>query len=502
MKLTTKIILGFASVLVLFVIQMAINKVFTQSVKRDLEAVDRTEKILKVSSSLQQQLSKMQSGLRGFLLSNDESFLDSYYEGSSQFQHIYQENIKLISQDTAQYRKIQNVHDIVIQYKNYAQALISAKRDAIADPTLESKYEILLNNTFLNQKGRKIFNEARNKLIAFDELEYLKRLNKTQNLQLSLYRSDNISVILAVFILILAIILSYFVSRNISVRINSMIAVAETIAQGNFNITIKDRSKDEMGRLGQSLNRMTKAIQEYIGKLETVNRDLAASNKDLENFAYVASHDLKEPVRMVSNYTQLIAKKYKDELGEEGTEYIDFAVKGSHRIKKLINDLLSYVELTQHTLHPVTININDIVKNVIQEFQDEIESTKAEVIYEDLPMIKADVPKMEILFMHLIGNALKFRKLDSPPIIKIEAKPDKTFWQFSIIDNGIGLNKLYHEKVFTIFQRLHTKEEYDGTGIGLTLCKKIVEMHGGTIHIESGEKIGTTVKFTLPAIVV
>jgi light-regulated signal transduction histidine kinase (bacteriophytochrome) len=277
-----------------------------------------------------------------------------------------------------------------------------------------------------------------------------------------------------------------------------MIAVAETIAQGNFNIRLKDDTDDEMSRLSKSLNAMTKAIEESFSRLGKSKLELEEANKELEKFAFVASHDLKEPVRMISNYTQLLSMQYAERLDENGRDYIRFAVEGSHRIRDLINDLLTYVELTQREVRREKLDLNRLVNEAIKKLVQQSKLNPDCLQIENLPEIKADTYKMYLLFYHLLDNAFKFRRQDANPCIKITSAKEAGNYLFTISDEGIGMDMSYKDKVFTIFQRLHNKDDYTGNGIGLTLCKKIVEMHGGKIWIESFPSVGTTVYFSLP----
>lgn len=225
--------------------------------------------------------------------------------------------------------------------------------------------------------------------------------------------------------------------------------------------------------------------------------ELARSNKELEQFAYVASHDLQEPLRMVASYTQLLAKRYQDKLSEEANEFIDFAVDGAKRMQNLINDLLEYSRVGTRGKPLVKVSTSEIVGKVLNSLKIIIDENEAFVDIGDLPDIYGDQTQLSQLFQNLIGNAIKYRGKASPEI-KVEAADKGDRWVFAVKDNGIGFDKQYAERIFVIFQRLHTKEEYKGTGIGLAICKKIVERHGGTIWVESTAGKGSAFFFTIP----
>ena len=230
------------------------------------------------------------------------------------------------------------------------------------------------------------------------------------------------------------------------------------------------------------------------------NQKLEASNTELERFAYVASHDLQEPLRMVTSYMGLLERRYKDTLDESGLEFLNFAVDGAKRMQQLIEDLLQFSRLnTQKKPHKPT-DLNKIVGLAQANLKIAIEDSQAKIDVDALPTVMADDVRMVQLFQNLIGNAIKFRREDVTPHIRISAKKEGDKWLIAVEDNGIGLDSQYAERIFVLFQRLHTKEEYAGTGIGLAMCRRIVELHGGQITVESKLGQGAIFRFTLPVI--
>ncbi len=239
-------------------------------------------------------------------------------------------------------------------------------------------------------------------------------------------------------------------------------------------------------------------------KLEELNNSLAAraeelatSNHELERFAYVASHDLQEPLRMVTGFLQLFEKKYKDRIDETANRYIHFSVDGAERMKRLINDLLQYSRVGTASLEMEKVNMNEVVNEVLVTFQHEINAHQVSVSVKNLPVIKAGRSAMLQVMQNLVGNALKYRKQDGAQIsISVDEINDE--WVFTIADNGIGIDEQFIQKVFEIFQRLHNKDEYSGTGIGLAICRKIVERYQGKIWAESVVDKGSRFIFTIP----
>jgi PAS domain S-box-containing protein len=225
--------------------------------------------------------------------------------------------------------------------------------------------------------------------------------------------------------------------------------------------------------------------------------ELAASNAELERFAYIASHDLQEPLRMVSSFLQLLEKKYKGQLDEKADQYIHYAVDGAERMKALIMDLLEYSRAgsTKETFGRV--ETETIVKEVGEIFREKIGAAGAQVEVGVLPVVWGHKVQLSQLFQNLLSNALKYHAADRVPVIRIRAKEEPGCWLFSVEDNGIGIDPPFFDKIFVIFQRLHNKTDYSGTGIGLAICKKIVERHGGKIWVESVPDQGSTFSFTI-----
>jgi PAS domain S-box-containing protein len=234
-------------------------------------------------------------------------------------------------------------------------------------------------------------------------------------------------------------------------------------------------------------------------RLKETLTELGRSNTELEQFAYVASHDLQEPLRMVSSYTQLLARRYKGKLDADADEFIAFAVDGALRMKRLLNDLLAYSRVSTRG-HPLrSISSEAVLDQTLANLQVAITESQATITHDPLPIVLADQTQLLQLFQNLIANALKFRA-EQPPEVHISAEARGREWLFSIRDNGIGIDPQFADRIFVIFQRLHNQADYPGTGIGLAICKRIVERHAGRIWVESQPGQGATFYFTLPAV--
>jgi signal transduction histidine kinase len=226
--------------------------------------------------------------------------------------------------------------------------------------------------------------------------------------------------------------------------------------------------------------------------------DLERSNMELQQFAYVASHDLQEPLRMITGYTNLLAKRYRGRLDASADEFIDFAVDGAKRMRVLINDLLTYSRVGSQGRKPVPTDCELVLSQTLAGLEFAIRESAARVTHDPLPTVNGDDVQLGQLFQNLIGNALKYRN-GHEPTVHIGCERRENEWLMSVCDNGIGIDPRFAERIFVIFQRLHTREQYPGTGIGLAVCKRIVERHGGKIWVESEPERGSTFYFTLPA---
>jgi PAS domain S-box-containing protein len=253
---------------------------------------------------------------------------------------------------------------------------------------------------------------------------------------------------------------------------------------------------EEIKKAEEQLKSFSNELEIKVKELDNAIIDLKRSNQELEQFAYVASHDLQEPLRMVSSYTQLLERRYKDLLDQDAKDFIFFAVDGANRMQHLINDLLDYSRVTTRGKPFVKVDLSTVLGHAINNLQKKIQETGALIVNEDLPFVYGDEVQLVRVFQNLLDNAIKFRGT-VPPRISISSKTVDDKVQISISDNGIGIDKIYTDRVFTIFQRLHNKIEYPGTGIGLAICKRTIERHGGKIWFESEPGKGTTFIFTL-----
>ena len=249
---------------------------------------------------------------------------------------------------------------------------------------------------------------------------------------------------------------------------------------------------------------VTAAIRDLTALRKKANADLRKkiaeldrSNEELAQFAYIASHDLQEPLRMVASYTQLLSRRYKGKLDADADEFIAFAVDGASRMQRLIQDLLAYSQVGTKGTELIETSSEEAMQQALRNLCGAIESGGAMVTHDPLPLVLADEMQLVQLFQNLIGNGVKYQAPGIPRVHISAVRDDEQRWLFSVRDNGLGINPMYFDRIFGMFQRLHKRQEFAGTGIGLAICKKIVERHGGGISVESQPGQGSTFLFSL-----
>lgn len=309
----------------------------------------------------------------------------------------------------------------------------------------------------------------------------------------------NLRVVTGLNLLIIAVsgVGAALVGRRIVVRLSRLREHAQTLGEGHLDHRVAIVGVRELAELGEHFNQMAQRLQERSLEVEKAMADLGRSNKELEQFAYVASHDLQEPLRVIAGYLQLIERRYRERLDADGEQFINYVVEAVYRMQQLIADLLEYSRVGTRGRPPAPADMEAILAQATQALQKSIDESGAMVTHDPLPTVTGDWMQLAQLLQNLIANAIKFHGHERPEI-HVSAAAEDSQWRFSVRDNGIGIEPQYWAQIFLIFQRLHTRQKYKGTGIGLAICKRIVERHGGRIWLDSEPGRGTTFYFTLP----
>jgi two-component system, sensor histidine kinase len=303
------------------------------------------------------------------------------------------------------------------------------------------------------------------------------------------------------------LILAITVSRGIQKGLNEILLSAKAVTKGDFSLKAKSFSRDEIGVLANNFNMMAAELerlelenQEVNNSLERKVRlrtvELESKNKELEQFAYVASHDLQEPLRTTSAFVELLQKEYRGRLQGNADKYLDYLSQASDRMKTLIKDLLDYSRIGREK-EAMLVECNKLMEEVLADLDKNVKESGVIVKVGALPVLYAYPTELKLLFQNLITNSIKFRQQDRIPEVSITSSEETRHWTFTVSDNGIGIEDMFLERIFNIFQRLHTRSQYEGSGIGLAHCKKIAELHGGGIWAESEPGEGSRFIFTI-----
>lgn len=474
----------------------------TDALSRDVS--DGIQPARVAACQLQAALRDQETGLRGYLISADRQFLGPYYDG----QRAEQTAAEDIRQRVDQYPELLADLDAI-------EKAAAAWRATYAEPLIAG---VSPNAPNIVGKGAAERGRA--------EFDHLRELFDMQNTHLSDasaraegdlkqmndWRDGALLVMVLVFFST-STLLGVLTRGAITVPLQALAASCRRITEGNFGETISPphRPKDIRGiavdveNMRQTIVEALEASRAAEARLDAQTVELKRSNTELEQFAYVASHDLQEPLRKVASFCQLLEKRYGDQLDDRGIEYIGYAVDGAKRMQGLINDLLSFSRVGRLGALRAEVDLDTTLDAAVANLAAAIEESGAEVARprRPLPRIIGDPTLLTMLFQNLIGNAVKFRHADRPPRIVVGCEPgagDRDGqWVLSVSDNGIGIQREFTDKVFVIFQRLHGRDMYSGTGVGLALVKKIVEYHGGTVRIDPSYTGGTRFEFTLPS---
>jgi len=448
----------------------------------------------RASTDLLSSLVDEEGSVRAFVLSRSDADLVPYQEGIE----TERARVALIGGSSAATREIRTELDRL-------SALAATWRSTVAEPTIAAvrrgdagAAEFLVSETAIG-----LFDDVRRAVASLQTA-----IDRVRDATAASIRGTSSTLL---FVLIVAVILVggggiallVFLQRAVVGPVTDLAADVREVARGDYHREIGASGSPEMEGLGRDVESMRRQIVSDLAQVEVARveiertaAELVRSNRDLEQFAYVASHDLQEPLRKVASFCQLLQRRYAGQLDERADQYIEFAVNGAQRMQRLINDLLAFSRIGRVTTGFTDVDLDRVVAGIAADVEGD-----AELTWTSLPVVRGEEALLATLLANLIGNSLKFRHPDRPARVRITSRRVGDVWEIGCEDNGIGIDAEFADKVFVIFQRLHARDAYPGTGIGLAIAKKIVEYHGGHIWIDGGYTDGTAIRFTLPVAV-
>lgn len=451
---------------------------------------------------MQGALRDQETAVRGYAISADRRFLEPFYSGQEVERATAQEIRTLVGHRPELIGDLEAVEQAAAAWRaSYAEPLI--KQVTPGQPRLldsgtaaRGKTEFDALRALFDVQNRDLLQARQDAVAELDRIRWWRNI---------------ILVGLVVVFLVAAVLLAVLVRTAVTGPLSVLAAACRKITDGSFDEKIVQRGPRDIRAIAADVEDMRQRIVTELESTRSAQAQLAdqavelqRSNAELEQFAYVASHDLQEPLRKVASFCQLLEKRYADKLDERGKEYIAYAVDGAKRMQILINDLLTFSRVGRLNATQAQVDLKTTLDDALQNLATAIEETDAEIVCrgEPLPEIAGDPTLLTMLWQNLIGNAMKFRRDGVAPRIVIEcargSHDREGAWLLTVTDNGIGIPAEFADKVFVLFQRLHGRDTYSGTGIGLALCKKIVEHHGGTIWIDTAYTGGARFRFTLP----
>ena len=431
-------------------------------------SVLHTREILREMDDLALAITNAETGQRGYLLTGEDSYLQPFRAASPQVEHSLANLGALIGGSNPDQRaRLEELTAAVHVRMDELRNTIELRRTQGQSPAMA------MLRVGVGQRAMETIRRVTLSMNAQQEqqLEQLREAARTAELRSAIYFGGGIVISMA---------LLFWAWHLIVVYANQRVRAEQEAAQLN--------------------SELEKRVADRTAELAATNTSLLRSNADLERYAYVASHDLQEPLRMVSAYVDLLARRYEGKLDSDADDYIRFAVDGARRMRLLIDDLLSYSRVGLHASRNTLTDFEKVLQTALENVQLLREETQAEIVHAPLPVVPGDEAGLVLVMQNLLSNALKFRQPDRPPRVRVAAARHDGEWRFVVEDNGIGFDGAYAEKVFEIFQRLHPSSAYPGTGIGLAISKRIIEGHGGRMWAESADGGGSKFWFSLPVV--
>ena len=490
-KIRNKILFGYGLFILIIIIQVILSYYLNNKAKNDYENITKDikpkvslfNKYRNANNILILMVNNKVSNVKSGLLSNkikqlsnvDLPYFRSELLNLKKKQNsilVYNQRIDSIVKNTKELEsKVKDINNLLITKKDYLNSdkLIKAKK--------------LLKN------ANKNFNKI-DVGIAFLQKDYNKKSEQSYaELSNKIENSTQILLLATLFFIVLGLIFSYKITTSITNPLQNLMDGAKNVTKGKYNSRVKVYGNDEIAELALIFNKMSISLNRSFN-------DIRKKNRELEQFTYIASHDLQEPLRTLTGFVNYLSENYGHQFDEIGQKSLGYISDASERMSLLVKSLLEHSKIGKNKKLTI-IDCNKLLEEVKKDLTAAIEESNAIINVADLPQIKGYEVELRLLFQNLISNAIKFRKTDISPIIDITVK-EKIGWTFAIKDNGIGFEQKHEKRIFSVFQRLHYEEKYEGTGIGLAHCSKIIELHTGTIWAKSKPNEGSTFYFNIP----
>ncbi len=445
--------------------------------------VDQLAPAAQAAERLTTALLNQESGLRGFALTGREDFLEPFLTGRAQEQ-VAAEDVRRAAAGLAELAPVRR--QAAHWRADYAEPTIAGIRSTgPLDPAASAT------------EGKIRFDAVRGALAALSGTLAEQQRESRADLDRAADILLGVCIAIAVAVLLITGALAAGLRAAAISPLARLAPATRRVTDGDFSHEVSVSGPREVVELGADVESMRRQILAEVAESQARSRDLERSNAELEQFAYVASHDLQEPLRKVAGFCELLERRYAGQLDERADQYIGFAVDGARRMQALINDLLSFSRVGRLTRERTVVDCDALLAQATANLAVVIEETGVEITSDDLPTVVGEGNLLTTVFQNLVGNAVKFHG-EAAPRVHVGVHRQGEYWEFSVADNGIGIEPEYAERIFVIFQRLHPKEAYGGTGIGLAMCRKIIEYHGGSIRLDTAAPVGTTIRFTLP----
>ncbi|WP_051024846.1 MULTISPECIES: sensor histidine kinase [Nocardia] len=466
--------------------------------------LDRAQPAATEAYRLQAALINQETGLRGYAISADEQFLQPYNRG--------------VTDEAAAAGRLREVaagHTTLLGDLDAVEAAAQRWRTEYVQPMIAAAGKVSpAESAAMVTRGKALFDEIRAKFATQNADSAAAIAQDRHDLDNARSLRDGVLIAVVVLILLTGLALTVLIRRLVARPLDELTEASRRVSAGEFDHHIEAHGPADLATVAEAVEEMRVRIVSELGSsraqedllarqaddLDRQTVQLRRSNAELEQFAYVASHDLQEPLRKVAAFCQLLEKRYGDQLDERAKQYIDYAVDGAKRMQRLINDLLTFSRVGRVIEGNEMVALDGALDSALDNLSGAIEESGAVIERpERMPEVAGQPTLLTMLWQNLIGNAVKFRTPGTAPVVRIECEPgdEPDEWRFSVSDNGIGIAPEFADKVFVIFQRLHNREDYGGTGIGLALCKKIVEYHGGDLWIDTEYTGGARFRFTL-----